>query len=146
MPSICAVAASRTASATTSTSFADYVSDVAGAIKIAKSREPGLPVFLLGHSAGGVVACIYTLDEPGRARRTDLRELRLPGSGSRLSPSPVFKGLSHIAPHAHVLHLKNEDFSRDPKRVAELNDDPLIAHETQPTKTVGRDWCAPTSG
>jgi acylglycerol lipase len=29
----------------------------------------------------------------------------------------VFKGLSHVAPHAHILHLKNEIFSRDPKAV-----------------------------
>src|SRR3989454_11006004 len=42
--------------------FADYVSDVAAVVTLAKSREPGLPVYLLGHSAGGVVACIYTLE------------------------------------------------------------------------------------
>jgi len=48
----------------------------------------------------------------------------------------VLKGLSHVAPHAHVLRLKNEDFSRDPKIVAEMNADPLIAGEAQPTKTV----------
>jgi acylglycerol lipase len=46
------------------------------------------------------------------------------------------KGLSHLAPHAHVLRLKNEDFSRDPQAVQAMNDDPLIAHEVQPTKTV----------
>src|ERR1700683_1123014 len=34
--------------------FGDYVSDVASIIALAKSREPGLPIFLLGHSAGGV--------------------------------------------------------------------------------------------
>jgi acylglycerol lipase len=48
----------------------------------------------------------------------------------------VFKGLSHVAPHAHILHLKNEDFSRDPEAVAAMNADPLIAHETQPTRTL----------
>ena len=48
----------------------------------------------------------------------------------------VLKGLSHVAPHAHVLKLKNEDFSRDPAVVAAMNADPLIAHEVQPTKTV----------
>jgi acylglycerol lipase len=48
----------------------------------------------------------------------------------------VFKGLAHLAPHAHVLHLKNEDFSRDPAVVHAMNTDPLIAHETQPTQTL----------
>ncbi|MCB1489235.1 MAG: alpha/beta hydrolase, partial [Bauldia sp.] len=35
-------------------SFADYVSDVSGVVAIARSAHPGLPLFLLGHSAGGV--------------------------------------------------------------------------------------------
>ena len=35
-----------------------------------------------------------------------------------------------------MLHLKNEIFSRDPKVVQEMNEDPLIAHETQPTQTL----------
>ena len=48
----------------------------------------------------------------------------------------VFKGLSHVFPHAHILHLKNEIFSRDPKVVQTMNADPLIAHETQPTQTL----------
>src|SRR5437016_11416599 len=32
--------------------FADYVSDVGTVIALAKAREPGLSVYLLGHSAG----------------------------------------------------------------------------------------------
>jgi len=48
----------------------------------------------------------------------------------------VLKGLSHLAPHTHVLKLKNEDFSRDPKIVEAMNKDPLIANESQPTQTV----------
>jgi len=46
------------------------------------------------------------------------------------------KGISHIAPHAHVVKLKNEDFSRDVAVVDVMNNDPLIAHEVQPTKTM----------
>jgi alpha-beta hydrolase superfamily lysophospholipase len=40
----------------------DYVSDVAATIALAKARHPGLPLFLLGHSAGGVVSASYALD------------------------------------------------------------------------------------
>ena len=39
-------------------SVAEYASDVAGTVQIAKSRDPGLPLFLLGHSAGGVTSAI----------------------------------------------------------------------------------------
>lgn len=115
--------------------FSDYVSDVANLVKLAKAREPGLPVFLLGHSAGGVVACIYALEH-----QSELRGLICESFAHEI-PAPdfalaVFKGLSHVAPHAHILHLKNEIFSRDPKAVQAMNEDPLIAHETQPTQTL----------
>jgi len=116
-------------------SFADYVTDVSTVVTLAKTRDPKLPMFLLGHSAGGVVACLYTLDHQ--------RELAglICESFAHEIPAPdfalaVFKGLSHVAPHAHILHLKNEIFSRDPKAVAAMNADPLIAHETQPTSTL----------
>lgn len=116
-------------------SFDDYVSDVAGVVEIAKSREPGLPVFLLGHSAGGVVACLYALkNQAGLAGLIcESFAFQVPAPDFALA---VLKGLSHIAPHAHVLHLKTEDFSRDPAVVEAMNADPLIAHETQPTKTI----------
>jgi alpha-beta hydrolase superfamily lysophospholipase len=42
--------------------FADYVDDVATFVTLAKSAHPDLPVFVLGHSAGGVVSCVYTLE------------------------------------------------------------------------------------
>ena len=116
-------------------SFADYVSDVIALIALVKSREPDLPLFMLGHSAGGVAACLYALRD-----QAELKGLICESFAHEL-PAPdfalaVLKGLSHIAPHARVLHLKNEDFSRDPKIVQVMNDDPLIAHETQPTRTL----------
>jgi alpha-beta hydrolase superfamily lysophospholipase len=48
----------------------------------------------------------------------------------------AIKGLSHVAPKLPVLKLKNEDFSRDPKVVEAMNNDPLIANETQPAMTI----------
>lgn len=115
--------------------FADYVSDVATFVASAKSQEPELPVFLLGHSAGGVVSCLYTLDH--QAEITGL----ICESFAHELPAPdfalaVLKGLSHVAPHAHVVKLNNEDFSRDPEVLAAMNSDPLIAHEVQPTRTI----------
>jgi acylglycerol lipase len=116
-------------------SASEYVDDLATFINLAKEREPGLPVFLLGHSAGGVIACTYALDH-----QSEINGLICESFAFRV-PAPdfvlaVIKGLSHVAPHAHVLKLPNEGFSRDPKVVEALNNDPLIAHEVQPTRTV----------
>ena len=116
-------------------SFHDYVDDVATVVALARTREPRLPFFVLGHSAGGVIACLYTLEH-----QQELAGLICESFAFQV-PAPdfalaVFKGLSHVAPHAHVLRLKNEDFSRDPEVVAAMNEDTLIAHETQPTQTL----------
>ena len=115
--------------------FSEYQGDLDMTVKLARSREPGLPIFILGHSAGGVIACNYVLDN-----QADIAGLicesfayKVPAPDFALS---VLKGLSHLAPHAHVLKLKKEDFSRDPKVTRALLDDPLLADEVQPTKTV----------
>lgn len=115
--------------------FEDYVRDVEAVVNVARSRESSLPFFLLGHSAGGVVSCLYTLDH-----QAELAGLICESFAHEL-PAPdfalaVFKGLAYVAPHAHILHLPNERFSRDPKVVEAMNNDPLIAHETQPTTTM----------
>lgn len=114
---------------------ADYVADVAGVVKIAKARHPGLPVFLLGHSAGGVVAATYTLDNQVELAGfiCESFAFQVPAPGFALA---AIKGLSHFAPRLPVLKLKNEDFTRDPVALAALNADPLIAHEIQPAATV----------
>ncbi len=114
---------------------ADYVSDVAGTMALAKLRNPGLPVFLLGHSAGGVVSSVYVLDNQAELTGfiCESFAFQVPAPGFALA---AIKGLSHIAPRLPVLKLKNEDFSRDPKAVEALNNDPLTAHEVQPAITV----------
>jgi acylglycerol lipase len=115
--------------------FDDYVSDVKSFIELAKLKNRGLPVFLLGHSAGGVVSCLYTIDHQDELAGLVCESFayQVPAPDFALA---VFKGLEHIAPHARVLRLKNENFSRDPKAVEAMNNDPLIAHETQPTQTL----------
>jgi len=113
----------------------DHVSDLATFIQMVKAGEPGLPVFLLGHSAGGVIACVYALDHQNQI------DGLICESFAHEVPAPDFalavvKGLSRILPRAHALKLKNEDFSRDPAVVAAMNADPLIMNEVQPALTV----------
>ena len=115
--------------------FADWTNDLATFIDMIKTREPGLPVFLLGHSAGGVIACGYALEHQDEIAGLICEDFayRVPVPNAVLA---IVKGVSRVAPHAHVFKLKNEDFSRDPAVVAALNADPLIAKESQPSETM----------
>ena len=113
----------------------DYTDDVATLVRTAKSENPGLPVFVIGLSAGGVVSCVYTLDHQSEIDGLICESFAydLPVPGFVLS---LLKGFDYIAPHAHVYTLKNENFSRDPLFVESMNNDPLIKGESEPTQTA----------
>lgn len=113
----------------------DFTDDVETLVKQARAENPGLPVFMLGHSAGGVTACVYALDHQaeidGLICESFAYELPVPDIALAF-----LKGLSYITPHTHVFSLKNKDFTRDEKIVEEMNNDILIAGESQPAQTA----------
>jgi len=113
----------------------DYVSDLSLTIELARSHDPDLPLYLLGHSAGGVTAVSYALDYQDRIDglicESFAFRVHAPDFALKL-----LEGASHIAPHLHVLKLKMEDFSRDPAWDEALLADPLTKDEVQPVQTV----------
>lgn len=112
-----------------------YVNDVAAFVEMAKAEHPSLPVFVLGHSAGGVVSCVYTLDH-----QSEINGLICESFAYELPVPDIvltfLKGLSYITPHTHVFGLNNKDFSRDPAVVESMNNDLLIKGESQPAQTA----------
>jgi len=114
--------------------FSDYLGEVDGLVRQARSENPGLPVFVLGHSVGGVIATSYVFDHQneiaGLICESFAYDVGLPDAAALL-----LKGISHLAPHLHVYTLKNEIFSRDPAVVSRMNNDPLIEKESQPAET-----------
>ncbi|GAB4020955.1 alpha/beta hydrolase [Spirosoma migulaei] len=115
--------------------YQQFVQELDKLVAIAQSNHPGLPTFLLGHSAGGVLSSIYVLEHQDKLKGfiCESFAFQVPAPDFAVA---VLKGLSHLFPHAHVLRLNNEDFSRDQAVVEFMNADPLIANEVQPTKTV----------
>ena len=114
--------------------FSDYLGDVDRLVRQARSENPGLPVFVLGHSVGGVIAASYVFDHQnevaGLISESFAYDVGLPDAAALL-----VKGISHLTPHLHVYTLKNEIFSRDPEAVARMNNDPLIEKGSQPAET-----------
>ena len=116
-------------------SIDDYVSDLSSAIEYGRAFHPELPLFLLGHSAGGVTVSSYALDYQERIAGLICESFAFKVYAPDVALK-LLEGASHFIPHVHVLKLKMEDFSRDPQWVATLNADPLTKDEVQPVQTV----------
>jgi acylglycerol lipase len=115
--------------------FDDYLNDLGTFIDSVRKREPGKPLFLFGHSMGGAIATLYTL-----TREPYLQGLILSGpalhvdvSGALISSTRVLAGL---APHAGVLDLPAQNFSRDAAVVEDQKTDPLVFQGSGPARTA----------
>ena len=113
----------------------DYVDDVTSFVKLAKVGEPTLPVFVLGHSAGGVISCVYALGRQSEIAGLICESfaLEVPAPAAVLA---TVKVLARIVPRLPVLKLPKIGFSRDQEVVDSMIRDPLIATEVEPAITV----------
>jgi len=115
--------------------LSDYLGDVDKLVNTARSENPGLPVYVLGHSAGGVIASSYVYEHQDEIAGLVCESFAFDVGLPHLVQLAL-EGAGKLAPHAHVFSLKNADFSRDPAAVERMNNDPLIAHESQPASTA----------
>lgn len=115
--------------------FSDWLGDVDKLVDIAKSENPGVPVYVLGHSVGGVIGSSYVFEHQqeiaGLICESFAFDVGLPNLVQL-----AFEGVGYLAPHLPLYSLKNEIFSRNPDVVAQMNSDPLIANEKQPAETA----------
>lgn len=117
-------------------SFDDYVNDLQIFFDIVQKKEPNKPIFLFGHSMGGAVVTLFSLrkSRPVAGMVLSAPALRL-DVGSFTTGSTKYL-VSPLLPTLAVLKLNEADFSRDPKVVEEINNDPLIYHDAGPAKTA----------
>lgn len=115
--------------------FSDYLTDVNTLVDTARSENPGLPVYVLGHSAGGVIATSYVFEHQDEVSGLVCESFAFDVGLPHLVQLAL-QGVGYLAPHLHVFSLNNADFSRDPAHVERMNTDPLIAKESQPAETA----------
>ncbi len=116
-------------------SFSDYLTDVNTLVSRARSEHPGLPIYVLGHSAGGVIATSYVFEHQDEIAGLVCESFAFDVGLPHLVQLAL-EGVGHLAPHVHVFSLNNADFSRDPQAVDRMNHDPLIEKESQPAETA----------
>ena len=115
--------------------YADIIADIDQLFAIAKFAHPTVPVFLFGHSAGGVFASVYAVGHQHKLNGliSESFAFQIPAPGFALA---IMKLLGKIIPHKRLVKLNNADFSRDQAFVNIMNNDPLLAGESQPAKTM----------
>jgi acylglycerol lipase len=116
-------------------SFSDWLGDVDKLVDIARSENPGAAVYVLGHSVGGVIAASYVFEHQPEIAGLICESFAFDVGLPHLVQLAL-EGASYLVPHLPLYSLKNEIFSRDPRVVAEMNNDPLIANEKQPAETA----------
>lgn len=116
-------------------SFDALSNDLGTFLESVRAREPGRPVFLLGHSVGGAVVTLHTLE-----RRPNLAGLVVLAPALRINRAPIEAAATPLAaallPNFGAVETPNEAFSRDPAVVREMDADPLVYQPSGPARTA----------
>lgn len=122
--------------------FAEYFLDVEALADVARQAHEGLPLFLLGHSMGGLITINYLLENPPDIAGAVISSPAL-GTHPKFRPSLALRLLvgllSRLTPRARFpSDLDVEAISRDPEVVRGYADDPLVS------KKVSARWYTET--
>jgi alpha-beta hydrolase superfamily lysophospholipase len=107
--------------------FQDFLDPLKVFLDRIRDWQPGAPIFLVGHSLGGLISAAYLLDQPDELAGAILSapSVKMPGSVSRLT---LFGGkvLSALFPKMGLVRLEADGVSRDPAVVRAYRSDPLV--------------------
>jgi acylglycerol lipase len=115
--------------------FEDYTDALTTYYGMVKGWQPGKPIFILGHSMGGLITCTYLLDHQADFKGAIISAPAIKvGEGISSMTITMGKVLSRIAPKTGVLALDVNAISRDPEVVKAYVNDPLVFHGKTPAR------------
>ena len=118
-------------------SIDEHLADVDCFLSLVRERQPGLPLFLLGHSMGGTIVASYLVTG---ARELSGAILSAPAIRSQRGSSAIARALlavlAKFIPRLPVGRLDSAEISRDPQVVARYDADPLVYRGRMPAGTV----------
>ncbi len=116
--------------------FDRYLADLGLYLERIRLRHPKTPLFVFGHSMGGVIAGLFAIGRP------DVMKGLIMSAPALVVPEERFPLLRRLAPVVSVLFprlrlikLGGSMMSRDPEVVADFQADPLVFHGRMPTRT-----------
>ncbi|WP_458400920.1 alpha/beta hydrolase [Mailhella sp.] len=115
--------------------FQDYLRDVDTVVELVRKTFPGLALFLMGHSMGGLVAAAYAAEFPGKVDGGIT-------AGAAVRMMPALEFLKRDARHYHR-ERGDERFSflipRQKTRTADKGEDSLVL-DSATVRLAGRVW------
>lgn len=115
----------------------EHLADLQNMLSRVRERHPRLPLFLLGHSMGGVIVTLFVI-----RTKPDVRGVVLSGpalSSKRKTPRFVqrlFLIIGRLFPRLPLGKLASADVSRDPDVVKAYDADPLVYRKGMPAGTL----------
>jgi len=107
--------------------FDDYTNTLKVYVDMIHGWQPERPIFLIGHSMGGLISGVYLLDHQAELAGTVLSgpAVKIP---NHVTPAMLFVGkmLSALIPRFGLLALSADGVSRDPLVVKAYVSDPLV--------------------
>lgn len=107
--------------------FSDLTDNVKTYFDMIQKWQPGKPIFILGHSMGGLISSAYLLDHQDELKGAIISApaVKIPDT---ISATTITLGrvLSKIMPKAGLLALDANGVSRDPEVVKAYVNDPLV--------------------
>ena len=115
--------------------FTDFTDTLKLYYEMVKGWQPGKPIFLFGHSMGGLITLTYLLDHQDLFKGAIISAPLIKVS-ENISSMTITMGkvLSRIAPKAGLLSLDATGVSRDPEVVNAYVNDPLVFHGKTPAR------------
>ena len=115
--------------------FTDYTDTLTLYSKMVKNWQPGKPIFILGHSMGGLITCCHLLDHQADFKGAIISAPAIKINDNISSTTIIIgKILSRIAPKVGVLGLDAAGVSRDPEVVKAYVNDSLVFHGKVPAR------------
>ena len=107
--------------------FADYLEPLATYADMVRSWQPNKPVFLVGHSMGGLIGALHLIAHQDKLAGAVLSgpSIKAPGDVPK-AVILIGRALSVLFPRLGLLRLEAEGVSRDPAVLKAYLDDPLV--------------------
>jgi acylglycerol lipase len=115
--------------------FTDYTDTLAIYYGMVKDWQAASPIFLLGHSMGGLIAPYYLLDHQADFKGAVISAPLVKVSDDTSQLTIIMgKILSTLLPRMGLLALDSNSISRDPEVVKAYVNDPLVFHGKTPAQ------------